>query len=55
MHATGYWMYVGATMIGVAAVCIDLALGVQEGVGPALLLSLGAIASLVLVDRKGQF
>jgi hypothetical protein len=55
MHATGYWMYIGATMVGVAAVGVDLALGVQEGVGPALLLSLGAIASLALVDREGQF
>jgi hypothetical protein len=46
MHLTRYRTYAGATL----ALNIDVALGVQEGVGPALLLSL-VIASFVLVDR----
>jgi hypothetical protein len=50
MHLTRYRTYAGATLVGVLALNIDVALGVQEGVGPALLLSL-VIASFVLVDR----
>ena len=51
MDQTDSLTYIGAVLVGVVALGIDSVLGVQNGIGPALLLSVASIASFMFIGR----